>query len=166
MKTVKEVADSLNVSKQTVHYHLKSLPPNLSIKKKGNKSLIDNDTFCFLRQTVNNKSTNKSPNFDDLLSNEKSENENYPNSYIDKYLKHLESEIQQKNHQIDDLTIALKQAQSLNLNSQNILSDNNKNEIDVITEENNTLNSKETVYKSSEGNKKSLLSKLFKKSKR
>jgi hypothetical protein len=40
---------------------------------------------------------------------------------------HLESEIRQKNRQIDDLTIALKQEQSLNLNSQNILSNTKKN---------------------------------------
>jgi hypothetical protein len=51
---------------------------------------------------------------------------NQYSSYIDKYIEHLESEIRQKNRQIDDLTIALKQEQSLNLNSQNILS-NTKN---------------------------------------
>ncbi|MCG2218690.1 hypothetical protein K4U12_11630 [Staphylococcus epidermidis] len=37
-----------------------------------------------------------------------------------------------KNRQIDDLTIALKQEQSLNLNSQNILSNTKKIETDNI----------------------------------
>ncbi|MFW2433759.1 LuxR C-terminal-related transcriptional regulator, partial [Staphylococcus cohnii] len=41
MKTVKEVSEILNVSKQTIHYHLKKLPPHLNIRKMGNKALID-----------------------------------------------------------------------------------------------------------------------------
>lgn len=41
MKTVKEVSELLDVSKQTIHYHLKNLPSNLKVNKVGNKSLID-----------------------------------------------------------------------------------------------------------------------------
>ena len=43
MKTVKEVSELLDVSKQTIHYHLKSLPSNLKVNKVGNKSLIDDN---------------------------------------------------------------------------------------------------------------------------
>ena len=81
-------------------------------------------------------------------------------SYIDKYIAHLESEIRQKNRQIDDLTIALKQEQSLNLNSQNILSHNDPTETD-------DLNTKEEIFetKTPDQNeqKQSVFSKLFKK---
>ena len=49
MKTVKEVSELLDVSKQTIHY-LKSLPSNLKVNKVGNKSLIDDNTIDYLKQ--------------------------------------------------------------------------------------------------------------------
>lgn len=194
MKTVKEVAEILNVSKQTIHYHLKNLPPHLKISKRGNKTLIDDDIMTYLKNILYEKSTKESSKIDKQttkeqnqhksfykgiykysklenhqtnrqkstkeLSNKKDDKTNNYNSYIDKYIEHLESEIQQKNQQIADLTIALKQEQSLNLNSQNILSnqdqietDNIKTKEEVITPE----NQKKTTQK------KSVLSKLFKK---
>ena len=164
MKTVKEVSESLNVSKQTIHYHLKNLPSNLKVKKTGNKSLIDDSVIAYLESILNKKSTNKSSSFDEKSTKE-STNKKEPmkachDSYIDKYIAHLESEIRQKNRQIDDLTIALKQEQSLNLNSQNILSHNDPIETD-------DLNTKEEVFetKTPDQNeqKQSIFSKLFKK---
>jgi predicted transcriptional regulator len=124
MKTVKEVSELLDVSKQTIHYHLKSLPSNLKVNKKvGNKSLIDDNTIDYLKTILKKKK-------------------------------------RQKNRQIDDLTIALKQEQSLNLNSQNILSNTKKIETDNI-------DSKEDIItpKASKKNeqKQSIFSKLFKK---
>lgn len=168
MKTVKEVSESLNVSKQTIHYHLKNLPSNLKVKKTGNKSLIDDSIIAYLESSLNKKttkeSTNKSSSFDEKTTKEstnKKERENTEhNSYIDKYIAHLESEIRQKNRQIDDLTIALKQEQSLNLNSQNILSHNDPIETD-------DLNTKEEIFetKTPDQNeqKQSIFSKLFNK---
>ncbi|EJX16536.1 replication-associated family protein [Staphylococcus casei] len=168
MKTVKEVSESLNVSKQTIHYHLKNLPSNLKVKKTGNKSLIDDSVIAYLESILNKKSTkestNKSSSFDEKSTKE-STNKKEPmktrhDSYIDKYIAHLESEIRQKNRQIDDLTIALKQEQSLNLNSQNILSHNDPIETD-------DLNTKEEIFetKTPDQNeqKQSIFSKLFNK---
>ena len=168
MKTVKEVSESFNVSKQTIHYHLKNLPSNLKVKKTGNKSLIDDSIIAYLESVLNKKSssesTNKSSSFDEKSTKE-STNKKEPmktrhDSYIDKYIAHLESEIRQKNRQIDDLTIALKQEQSLNLNSQNILSHNDPIETD-------DLNTKEEIFetKTPDQNeqKQSIFSKLFKK---
>ncbi|HHQ7379253.1 LuxR C-terminal-related transcriptional regulator [Staphylococcus xylosus] len=168
MKTVKEVSESLNVSKQTIHYHLKNLPSNLKVKKTGNKSLIDDSVIAYLESILNKKSTkestNKSSSFDEKSTKE-STNKKGPmktrhDSYIDKYIAHLESEIRQKNRQIDDLTIALKQEQSLNLNSQNILSHNDPIETD-------DLNTKEEIFetKTPDQNeqKQSIFSKLFNK---
>ena len=168
MKTVKEVSESLNVSKQTIHYHLKNLPSNLKVKKTGNKSLIDDSVIAYLESILNKKSTkestNKSSSFDEKSTKEstnKKESDNAEhNSYIDKYIAHLESEIRQKNRQIDDLTIALKQEQSLNLNSQNILSHNDPTETD-------DLNTKEEIFETKTPDqseqKQSIFSKLFKK---
>lgn len=153
MKTVKEVSELLDVSKQTIHYHLKSLPSNLKVNKVGNKSLIDDNTIDYLKTILNKKTTKESTNKTESLNNQYI-------SYIDKYIEHLESEIRQKNRQIDDLTIALKQEQSLNLNSQNILSNTKKIETDNI-------DSKEDIItpKASKKNeqKQSIFSKLFKK---
>lgn len=194
MKTVKEVAEILNVSKQTIHYHLKNLPPHLKISKRGNKTLIDDDIMTYLKNILYKKSTKESSKIDKQTtkeqnqyksfykgiykysklenhqtnrqkstkesSNKKDDKTNNYNSYIDKYIEHLESEIQQKNQQIADLTIALKQEQSLNLNSQNILSNQEQIETDNIkTKEEVTIpeNQKKTTQK------KSVLSKLFKK---
>ena len=81
-------------------------------------------------------------------------------SYIDKYIAHLESEIRQKNRQIDDLTIALKQEQSLNLNSQNILSHNDPIETDDSNKKEDVFVSETPVQNEQ---KQSVFSKLFKK---
>lgn len=168
MKTVKEVSEILNVSKQTIHYHLKNLPANLKVKKTGNKSLIDDSIIAYLESVLNKKSssesTNKSSSFDEKSTKESTNKKESTNaqheSYVDKYITHLESEIRQKNRQIDDLTIALKQEQSLNLNSQNILSHNDPIETD-------DLNTKEEIFetKTPDQNeqKQSIFSKLFNK---
>jgi len=160
MKTVKEVSELLNVSKQTIHYHLKSLPSNFTVKKIGNKSLIDDNTIDYLKTILNKKTTKESSKFDEKSTKETKSSNNQYSNYIDKYIEHLESEIRQKNRQIDDLTIALKQEQSLNLNSQNILGNNEQIET-------GTINKKEDVFvaETSEQNeqKRSLFSKLFKK---
>ncbi|MGC7677126.1 replication-associated family protein [Staphylococcus epidermidis] len=123
MKTVKEVSELLDVSKQTIHYHLKSLPSNLKVNKVGNKSLIDDNTIDYLKTILNKKTTKESTKF-------------------------------------DDLTIALKQEQSLNLNSQNILSNTKKIETDNIDSKEDIITTK--ASKKNE-QKQSIFSKLFKK---
>ncbi|MCS6112828.1 MULTISPECIES: helix-turn-helix transcriptional regulator [Bacillota] len=160
MKTVKEVSELLDVSKQTIHYHLKSLPSNLKVKKIGNKSLIDDNTIDYLKTILNKKTTKESTKFDEKSTNKTESSNNQYNSYVDKYIEHLESEIRQKNRQIDDLTIALKQEQSLNLNSQNILGNNEKIETDNMHEKENIFESK---ISNQNEQKQSLFSKLFKK---
>lgn len=180
MKTVKEVSESLNVSKQTIHYHLKNLPSNLKVKKIGNKSLIDDSVIAYLESILNkkssSKSTNKSSSFDEKSTKESTNKKESINeghdSYIDKYIEHLESEIRQKNRQIDDLTIALKQEQSLNLNSQNILSNNNHLDTENLNENDRSTQNEEVhkddipsniEHENNEGSKhkKGLWSRLF-----
>jgi hypothetical protein len=163
MKTVKEVSELLDVSKQTIHYHLKSLPSNLKVNKVGNKSLIDDNTIDYLKTILNKKTTKESTKFDEKSTNKTESLNNQYSSYIDKYIEHLESEIRQKNRQIDDLTIALKQEQSLNLNSQNILSNTKKIETDNIdSKEDIHITTKASKKKKNE-QKQSIFSKLLKK---
>jgi hypothetical protein len=165
MKTVKEVSELLDVSKQTIHYHLKSLPSNLKVNKVGNKSLIDDNTIDYLKTILNKKTTKESTKFDEKSTNKTESLNNQYSSYIDKYIEHLESErIRQKNRQIDDLTIALKQEQSLNLNSQNILSNTKKIETDNIDSKEDIITPKASKKKKNE-QKQSIFSKLFKKKK-
>jgi hypothetical protein len=165
MKTVKEVSELLDVSKQTIHYHLKSLPSNLKVNKVGNKSLIDDNTIDYLKTILNKKKTTKeSTKFDEKSQTKTESLNNQYSSYIDKYIEHLESEIRQKNRQIDDLTIALKQEQSLNLNSQNILSNTKKIETDNIDSKEDIITPKASKKKKNE-QKQSIFSKLFKKKK-
>jgi hypothetical protein len=162
MKTVKEVSELLDVSKkQTIHYHLKSLPSNLKVNKVGNKSLIDDNTIDYLKTILNKKTTKESTKFDEKSTNKTESLNNQYSSYIDKYIEHLESEIRQKNRQIDDLTIALKQEQSLNLNSQNILSNTKKIETDNIDSKEDIITPKASKKKNEQ--KQSIFSKLFKK---
>src|SRR5699024_12790927 len=85
------------------------------------------------------KKTKESSDFYEKSTNEKKTTKDQYRNYIDKYVEHLESEIRQKNRQIDDLTIALKKEQSLNLNSQNILGNNEKLDTD-------NMNKKEDVF--------------------
>jgi hypothetical protein len=160
MKTVKEVSELLDVSKQTIHYHLKSLPSNLKVNKVNNKSLIDDNTIDYLKTILNKKTTKESTKFDEKSTN-KTESLNNQYSSYNKYIEHLESEIRQKNRQIDDLTIALKQEQSLNLNSQNILSNTKKIETDNIDSKEDDIITPKASKKNEQ--KQSIFSKLFKK---
>ena len=164
MKTVKEVSEVLDVSKQTIHYHLKNLPSNFKVKKVGNKTLIDDEIIAYLEslpiQKTSKESSNKSAKFDKKTSNKKTSKTTATEDYIDNYIAHLESEIRQKNRQIDDLTIALKQEQSLNLNSQNILSNNEKIETEITEEKEDIVMPNKTTQNEQS---QSLFSKLFKK---
>ncbi|MDW4419315.1 helix-turn-helix domain-containing protein [Staphylococcus saprophyticus] len=164
MKTVKEVSEVLDVSKQTIHYHLKNLPSNFKVKKVGNKTLIDDEIIAYLEslpiKKTSKESSNKSAKFDKKTSNKKTSKTTAIEDYIDNYIAHLESEIRQKNRQIDDLTIALKQEQSLNLNSQNILSNNEKIETEITEEKEDIVMPNKTTQNEQ---KQSLFSKLFKK---
>lgn len=157
MKTVKEVSEVLDVSKQTIHYHLKNLPSNFKVKKVGNKTLIDDEIIAYLESLPIKKTSKESSN---KSSNKKTSKTTAIEDYIDNYIAHLESEIRQKNRQIDDLTIALKQEQSLNLNSQNILSNNEKIETEITEEKEDIVMPNKTTQNEQ---KQSLFSKLFKK---
>ncbi|MDE9999694.1 HTH domain-containing protein, partial [Staphylococcus pseudintermedius] len=58
MKTIKELADELGVSKTTIRNHINKLPDNLSVIKKGNTLHLDSDTEAFIKDKVQTVSDN------------------------------------------------------------------------------------------------------------
>ena len=135
-KTVKEVADMIGVTKQTVQYHLKSLPENYTtksdkniiyIKPLGQKALIDKI------DKRKQSSVDKEP------TKETVEN--------DKEIEHFKAQIKEKDQQIAQLLESQKQLQKLIENPQVLtLQANQKIEKLELTlkddEELNTINQK------------------------
>lgn len=113
-KTVKEVAEMLGVTKQTVQYHLKSLPTNYTtksekniiyIKPLGQKALSDKidkrKQFSVDKETVK---TDKEPTKETLGN--------------DKEMEHYKEQIKEKDQQIAQLLESQKQLQKLIENQQ------------------------------------------------
>lgn len=113
-KTVKEVAEILGVTKQTVQYHLKSLPTNYTtksdkniiyIKPLGQKALSDKidkrKQFSVDKETVK---TDKEPTKETVGN--------------DKEIAHYKEQIKEKDQQISQLLESQKQLQKLIENQQ------------------------------------------------
>ena len=113
-KTVKEVAEMLGVTKQTVQYHLKSLPTNYTtksdkniiyIKPLGQKALSDKidkrKQFSVDKETVK---TDKEPTKETVGN--------------DKEIDHFKEQIKEKDQQIAQLLESQKQFQKLIENQQ------------------------------------------------
>lgn len=113
-KTVKEVAEMLGVTKQTVQYHLKSLPTNYTtksdkniiyIKPLGQKALSDKidkrKQFSVNKETVK---TDKEPTKETVGNN--------------KEMAHYKEQIKEKDQQIAQLLESQKQLQKLIENQQ------------------------------------------------
>jgi len=113
-KTVKEVAEMLGVTKQTVQYHLKSLPTNYTtksdkniiyIKPLGQKALSDKidkrKQFSVDKETVK---TDKEPTKETVGNN--------------KEMAHYKEQIKEKDQQIAQLLESQKQFQKLIENQQ------------------------------------------------
>lgn len=113
-KTVKEVAEMLGVTKQTVQYHLKSLPTNYTTKSDkniiyirplGQKALSDKidkrKQFSVDKETVK---TDKEPTKETVGN--------------DKEIAHYKEQIKEKDQQISQLLESQKQLQKLIENQQ------------------------------------------------
>ncbi|AWN34321.1 MAG: helix-turn-helix transcriptional regulator [Lactobacillus sp.] len=57
-KTIKQLADELHVSKQTIRYHLKSLPVNFTGKDNKNRITVNAIGARLIKEKVVNKSGN------------------------------------------------------------------------------------------------------------
>ena len=98
-KTIKQLADELGVSKQTIQYHLKSLPTNSYQKTDKGTILIKPFGISLIKQ----KATNKEPTSIRQKTDKEPTNEN----------EYLISQLQEKDKQIAQLHKLLDQQQIL-----------------------------------------------------
>lgn len=106
MKTIREIADELGVSKQTINYHIKkSLSPNMYQKTDKGMIMIKANGIGILREILTNK---------ELYTNRQTTAKQPPkeNSAF------WQSQLEQKDKQIEQLQKLLEQQQVLQLNTQ------------------------------------------------
>lgn len=113
-KTVKEVAEMLGVTKQTVQYHLKSLPTNYTTKSDKNIIYIKP-----LGQKALSDKIDKRKQFS--VDKEKVKTDKEPTKETvgnDKEIAHYKEQIKEKDQQISQLLESQKQLQKLIENQQ------------------------------------------------
>lgn len=128
-KTIKQLADELNISKQAIQYHIKRLPKHLQTKKgERNTILLDEDTQEYIANLVTNKEqTNDKQNVSndrqaldsnfemfDLL---KEQYEKTIESQL-AHIKSLEDQISKKDDQLERADKKLENQQVLTLGLQ------------------------------------------------
>lgn len=106
-KTIKELADELNVSKQAIRKHLDKLPPTLSVTKENGKILMDVDVVNFVkdrtnRVTGNNTSNQKEKVTDNIM-------------LLNDYISELKEQLKQKDMQIEQAHKLIENQQILTL---------------------------------------------------
>ncbi|HBC4702403.1 DUF536 domain-containing protein [Staphylococcus aureus] len=133
MKTVKEVAEELSVSKTTIRNHLKNLPENLSVTKKGNVMYLDTDVEAFLKDKVQRVSDNFAKkglqdkhNYEEKIEMLKERNEEIVSDN-----QYLRDQLKEKSKQIEKLSQLLDQQQQLQLHAHR--------EVERIKEENQNM---------------------------
>ncbi|MCE6016355.1 MULTISPECIES: DUF536 domain-containing protein [Lactobacillaceae] len=143
-KTIRELADELNVSKQTIQYHYQRLPAKNQQKDSQGANMISLTAERIIRdkvakplvaknqQTGSKKATKTSKENNDLVATLRREVEDLK-SQRDKQLATKDQQISSKDRQLDHLTKLIDQQQQLQL---------------AIVAENRQL--KEHVQKSSE----------------
>lgn len=98
-KTIKQLADELNVSKDKVKYQVRKLPSELTIKENG-ITYIKNTGIEIIKENILGK-----------IPNEKTSE--FPNNYLVNQLEFLQKEVKDKNNQIEKLHQLLENQQIL-----------------------------------------------------
>ena len=106
-KTVKEVAEMLGVTKQTVQYHLKSLPTNYTTKSDKN--------IIYIKPLGQKALSNKIDKRKQFSVDKEPTKETVGN---DKEIAHYKEQIKEKDQQISQLLESQKQLQKLIENQQ------------------------------------------------
>lgn len=119
MKTIREIAEELNVSKTTIRNHINKLPENLSVTKKGNVTYLDTDVEAFLKDKVQTVSDNFSQRG---LQEVESLKERVTmlqerNEELKQDSDYLREQIKDKNKQIENLSSLLGREQELQMKS-------------------------------------------------
>lgn len=119
MKTIREVAEELDVSKTTIRNHLSKLPDNLSVTKKGNILYLDTEVEAFIKDRVQKVSDNNAQNgsHDTYWLEEKIKMLEEQNEEMKKDNDYLREQMGEKNKQITDYARLLDQQQQLQLST-------------------------------------------------
>lgn len=107
LKTIKQLADELNVSKQNIRYHLKSLPANLPVRKEKGIIFITPDIEKYILSKVNKSQQQFVVNENNLLT-----------SLKDKIIEDLKEDKKNQQEQIEHLQKLLENQQVLTLKAQ------------------------------------------------
>ena len=137
-KTIKELADELNVSKDKIKYRIKTLPSELTSKKNG-ITYIKSEGVKEIKRILTGKKTRENPGI-------------LPNYYLEKQLDVKDQQIKQKDKQIDKLQSLLDQQQILTLQANKKIE-----QLEYQSEE-----KEEPISQTETLEKKSWFSKLFK----
>ena len=128
LKTIKELADELNVTKQNIQYHYQRLPKELQLKSSNGSNLINSKAEKIILGKV--ESGSKSNTKDQQISSKENfEDEKLDNPFINRLIKEVEylkidkdkiistkdQQISSKDQQIEKLTNLLDQQQRLAL---------------------------------------------------
>ena len=134
LKTIKELADELNVTKQNIQYHYQRLPKELQLKSSNGSNLINSKAEKIILGKV--ESGSKSNTKDQQIgSKENFEDEKLDNPFINRLIKEVEylkidkdkiistkdQQISSKDQQIEKLTNLLDQQQRLALQDKKLL---------------------------------------------
>ena len=98
-KTIKQLADELNVSKDKVKYQVRKLPSELTIKENG-ITYIKNAGIEIIKENIQGKIPNAKTG-------------ELPNDYLVNQLEFFQKELEKKNTQIDHLQQLLENQQIL-----------------------------------------------------
>ena len=127
LKTIKELADELSVTKQNIQYHYQRLPKELQLKSSNGSNLINSKAEKIILGKV--ESGSKSNTKDQQIgSKENFEDEKLDNPFINRLIKEVEylkidkdKIISTKDQQIEKLTNLLDQQQRLALQDKKLL---------------------------------------------
>ena len=134
LKTIKELADELSVTKQNIQYHNQRLPKELQIKSSNGSNLINSKAEKIILGKV--ESGSKSNTKDQQISSKENfEDEKLDNPFINRLIKEVEylkidkdkiistkdQQISSKDQQIEKLTNLLDQQQRLALQDKKLL---------------------------------------------
>ena len=134
LKTIKELADELNVTKQNIQYHYQRLPKELQLKSSNGSNLINSKAEQIILGKV--ESGSKSNTKDQQISSKENfEDEKLDNPFINRLIKEVEylkidkdkiistkdQQISSKDQQIEKLTNLLDQQQRLALQDKKLL---------------------------------------------
>ena len=134
LKTIKELADELNVTKQNIQYHYQRLPKELQLKSSNGSNLINSKAEKIILGNV--ESGSKSNTKDQQISSKENfEDDKLDNPFINRLIKEVEyliidkdkiistkdQQISSKDQQIEKLTNLLDQQQRLALQDKKLL---------------------------------------------